>query len=93
MARYRLVAAFAQTNSGDLPPNLNHRPGSGPTEDEFENTRIIGTRQYEAASKLAVRPGVPVEDGLDSRMVYVDLAGFEVAPEFTGDGRGHRTGH
>ena len=36
------VAAFAQTNAGDMSPNLNRRPGSGPTEDEFENTRIIG---------------------------------------------------
>jgi neutral ceramidase len=87
-----LVAAFAQTNSGDMSPNLNQRPGSGPTEDEVENTRIIGTRQYAAAELLAGRPGAPVEGGLDSRMVYVDLAGFEVAPEFTGDGRGHRTG-
>ena len=87
-----LVAAFAQTNSGDMSPNLNHRPGSGPTEDEFENTRIIGTRQFEAAELLAVRPGEPVEGGLDCRVTYVDLAGFEVAPEFTGDGRAHRTG-
>jgi neutral ceramidase len=75
-----------------MSPNLNHRPGSGPTEDEFENTRIIGTRQYEAAERLAVRPGAPVDGGFDSRLRYVDLAGFDVAPEFTGDGRWHRTG-
>ena len=40
-----IVTAFAQTNSGDMSPNLNRRPGSGPTEDEFRNTRIIGRRQ------------------------------------------------
>ncbi|PQM44609.1 Neutral ceramidase [Mycobacterium talmoniae] len=58
------VAAFAQTNTGDMSPNLNRRPGSGPTEDEFENTRIIGTRQTVAAAKLAVDVGVDVVGGL-----------------------------
>lgn len=85
------VAAFAQTNAGDMSPNLNQRPGSGPTEDEFENARIIGTRQYVAAGKLA-REGNAVQGGLDCRTVYVDLSGFEVDAEFTRDDRPHRTG-
>ncbi|OBH15332.1 alkaline ceramidase [Mycolicibacter terrae] len=86
------VAAFAQTNAGDMSPNLNHRPGSGPTEDEFENTRIIGARQADAATDLTTGHGVEVTGGLDARATYVDLSDFEVAPEFTGDGRTHRTG-
>ena len=45
-----LVVAFAQTNAGDMSPNLNLAPGSGPTDDEFENTRLIGP--------AAVRGGV-----------------------------------
>lgn len=91
-----LVAAFAQTNAGDMSPNLNQRPGSGPTEDDTENTRIIGKRQYEAAGKLtaglARGPGQPLTDGLDTRTVYVDLSEFIVSSAFTGDGRAHRTG-
>jgi neutral ceramidase len=86
------VVAFAQTNAGDMSPNLGRRPGSGPTEDEFENTRIIGARQATAAAKLATEPGTDVTGGLDARVTYVDLSDFSVRPEFTGDGREHRTG-
>ena len=85
------VGAFAQTNAGDMSPNLGDAPGSGPTEDEFENTRIIGTRQYEAAAALAAEPGAPLGDGVDVRFTYVDLGDVLVGPEFTGDGREHRT--
>jgi neutral ceramidase len=86
------VAAFAQTNAGDMSPNLNRRPGSGPTEDEFENTRIIGQRQADAAVSLAAADGDELSGGVDARLTYVDLGDIEVGPEFTGDGRSHRTG-
>lgn len=86
------IGAFAQTNSGDMSPNLNHRPGSGPTEDEFDNTRIIGTRQVEAATELTYGHGIEVTGGLDALATYIDLADFPVRAEFTGDGRAHRTG-
>jgi neutral ceramidase len=85
------ISAFAQTNAGDMSPNLNHRPGSGPTDDQFENTRIIGERQYEAAI-AALKEAVGVFGPIDSRITYLDLAGCEVDAEFTGDGRPHRTG-
>ncbi|MEZ0367177.1 neutral/alkaline non-lysosomal ceramidase N-terminal domain-containing protein [Mycobacterium sp. pUA109] len=86
------VAAFAQTNAGDMSPNLHRRPGSGPTEDEFANTQIIGTRQTAAAAQLAADPGVDVVGGLDARATYIDLSDFAVDPRFSGDGRQHRTG-
>lgn len=85
------VSAFAQTNAGDMSPNLNNAPSSGPTEDEFENTRIIGRRQYDAAAALLAQPGTPLGDGVDHRMTYLDLGATEVTAEFTGDGRSHRT--
>lgn len=85
------IAAFAQTNTGDMSPNLNRGPGSGPTEDEFENTRIIGQRQADAAVTLATLAGTPVEGGVGARLTYVDLGDVTVQPEFTGDGRVHRT--
>ncbi|WP_100525598.1 neutral/alkaline non-lysosomal ceramidase N-terminal domain-containing protein [Mycobacteroides abscessus] len=84
------VAAFAQTNAGDMSPNLDI--GSGPTDDEFENTRIIGLRQSKAASELLTGGGHSVGDGLDSRLTYVDLGNVLVRPEFTPDGLEHRTG-
>jgi len=85
------IGAFAQTNAGDMSPNLNRGPGSGPTDDEFENTRLIGARQAHAAAALAAEAGQPVTGGLDVRMTYVDLADVEVSPEFTGDGKTHST--
>lgn len=79
------VASFAQSNAGDMSPNLNLAPSSGPTEDEFENTRIIGTRQYGAAK--AAEGNDPVSGGIDSRLVYVDMADVAVRGEFTPDGQ------
>jgi neutral ceramidase len=86
----RFVGAFAQTNAGDMSPNLNLHPGDGPTTDEFENTRIIGQRQYDAAAALAVG-GASVTGPIDSRVAHIDLAAVTVEPEFTGDGRRHST--
>lgn len=84
------IGAFAQTNAGDMSPNLNLHPGDGPTKDEFENTRIIGQRQYDAAAALATG-GSAVHGPVDSRVLYIDLADVEVRPEFCGDGRSHHT--
>jgi neutral ceramidase len=84
------IGAFAQTNAGDMSPNLNRRPGSGPTENEFDNTRIIGTRQYDAARAL-VGSGVELQGGLDTRLTYIDLRDFAVDAAYCPDGRPHRT--
>jgi neutral ceramidase len=81
------VAAFAQTNAGDMSPNLNHRAGSGPTEDEFENTRIIGERQYEAAAALSTQQAPAAAGGVDCRLAYLDLSDVSV----TAGGGQHRT--
>lgn len=82
------VTAFAQTNAGDMSPNLRLRPGHGPTADQFENARIIGDRQLAAATALT---GDETDGTLDHRLTHVDLACTLVAPQFTGDGRPHRT--
>jgi neutral ceramidase len=87
----RFIGAFAQTNAGDMSPNLGGRPGHGPTGDEFENTRLIGRRQFDAAAALAAQTGVTVTPPIDFRVVYVDLADISVSPSFTGDGQAHRT--
>jgi len=90
------IAAFAQTNPGDMTPNVDRRSvdgkqGVGPTQDEVENTRIIGRRQYDAAAAL-VAQGQPLGDAVDSRLTYVDLGNVEVGGEFTPDGQPRRTG-
>ncbi|MGY4098565.1 neutral/alkaline ceramidase [Nocardia sp. R16R-3T] len=84
------VAAFAQTNAGDLSPNLNLQPGSGPTENEFENTRIIGERQYDA-SKTASSGAQSISGPVDSMLCYIDLADTAVDGRFTPDGQPRHT--
>ncbi|WP_394825504.1 neutral/alkaline ceramidase [Pendulispora albinea] len=85
------VAAFAQTNPGDLSPNLALKPGTGPTDDPFVNTRIIGTRQYEGARAVFDHPSETIGGDIDYRLSYVDMSSLVVKPEFTGDGREHTT--
>lgn len=86
------VAAFANSNSGDISPNLNLRPGSGPTDDEFENARQIGTRQADAVRSQLASDGEAVGSGIDSRITDADMRGYQVRPEFSGTGRTERTG-
>ncbi|KAF0964890.1 neutral/alkaline ceramidase [Rhodococcus sp. T7] len=87
----QFVAAFPQTNTGDMSPNLDLRPGRGPTDDEFENTRIIGQRQVEAARTAWASASENLTGGVDSRIMYLDMANQEVGGEFTPDGRTYRT--
>ncbi|MEB3372162.1 neutral/alkaline ceramidase [Saccharopolyspora mangrovi] len=85
------VACFAQTNAADMSPNLNLEPGSGPTEDEFDNTRIIGQRQFAAAKRAFDSAGTPMRGPVESLLCYVDLSEVTVDGRFTPDGRTHRT--
>ncbi|MBJ8344727.1 neutral/alkaline non-lysosomal ceramidase N-terminal domain-containing protein [Antrihabitans sp. YC2-6] len=86
------VAAFAQSNPGDISPNLDLQPGDGPTGDEFENTRIIGDRQFQAAFAQTSSGATGIGGGVDVRWRYVDMSNVAVRAEFTGDGQVHRTG-
>ncbi|WP_280419451.1 neutral/alkaline ceramidase [Nocardia carnea] len=84
------VAAFAQTNAGDMSPNLNLQPGSGPTGNEFDNTRIIGERQY-SASRAALAAARPLAGPVGSVFCYIDLADIAVDGRFTPDGVARHT--
>ncbi|WP_281249995.1 neutral/alkaline non-lysosomal ceramidase N-terminal domain-containing protein [Rhodococcoides yunnanense] len=85
------VAAFSQSTPGDVTPNLDKQPGTGPTADEFENTRIIGLRQFDTARAQTETPGTTLDAGMDVRWLYADFFGYTVRPEFTGDGLTHTT--
>ncbi len=85
------VAAFCQSTPGDVTPNLDSEPGTGPTSDEFENTRIIGLRQFETARAQTESTARSLDSGIDVRYIYVDFSAVTVRPEFTGDGRTHTT--
>lgn len=83
------VAAFAQSNAGDMTPNLN-LDGTGPTANEFDNTRIIGERQLQKA--LAIYNGAlePLSGPVDYRQRFVDFSRVNVAANFA-DGTARST--
>ncbi|MDJ0392531.1 neutral/alkaline non-lysosomal ceramidase N-terminal domain-containing protein [Rhodococcus sp. G-MC3] len=85
------VAAFCQSTPGDVTPNLDRQPGTGPTTDEFENTRIIGLRQFDTAHAQTESDGTSLDAGIGARSIYVDFSSYTVRAEFTGDGRTHTT--
>ncbi|GLZ31729.1 neutral ceramidase [Lentzea sp. NBRC 105346] len=81
------VATFPNTNAGDMSPNLNLKPGSGPTEDEVENTRIIGERQNGKAHEIYNGPQTNLTGGVDYRMRFVDMSTVNVDGRYTPDGK------
>jgi neutral ceramidase len=79
------VAAFAQSNAGDVTPNLN-LDNTGPGEDDFDSTKIIGERQADVALTLFENASELLKGDLDSRQIYIDMSQYEVRGEFTGAG-------
>lgn len=83
------IAAFANSNAGDISPNLNLRPGSGPTEDQWQNAKIIGQRQAEAA--INTQTTMSVQGPIDYRQTYVDMSRQQIQAKYTVDGNPHTT--
>ncbi|WP_308290589.1 neutral/alkaline ceramidase [Streptomyces marispadix] len=83
------VSAFAQTNAGDMSPNLDLKPPTTPAD--FDSTRKCGLRQYESAAAQLDRRGTKMSGGVDSRLVYIDLSDVTVEAKYTGDGKQHKT--
>lgn len=79
------VAAFAQTNAGDVTPNLN-LDNTGPGKDDFDSTKIIGQRQVDVALELFENASEMLKGDLDSRQIYIDMSQYEVKDAFTGAG-------
>ncbi|QSQ20706.1 neutral/alkaline ceramidase [Pyxidicoccus parkwayensis] len=85
----RFVAAFANSNEGDVTPNiLGGTDGGG--VDDFEDTEISASRQYEFAARLWATANAPLTGGVDYRHTYVKLDSVDVAPAFA-DGTPRRT--
>jgi neutral ceramidase len=83
--RPEFVAAFAQSNAGDVTPNLKLN-NAGPGKTDVESTRIIGTRQARAAEVLFTQDHEPLSGPVEFRHEFVDFSRLEVAAEFTGAG-------
>ena len=89
--RGAFVAAFAQTAAGDMSPNLRGGGAQGPTDDEFENTRIIGKLQADKAQQLFDSATEQLSGPIDARGRYVDFSSVEVSGAYTPDRQPHRT--
>jgi neutral ceramidase len=79
----RFVAAFAQSNCGDVTPNLNLN-NTGPGDNEFETTRIIAERQVAVAQQLFDSATERLTGPVDYRQCFVDMRYRPVAEKFTG---------
>ncbi|MEU6565068.1 neutral/alkaline ceramidase [Nocardia nova] len=87
------VAAFAQTNAGDMTPNLGLTPWhpSGPTEDNRLNCALIGERQYQAG-RAAFDGARPMSGGgVDAALRYLNMADIAIDGSYTPDGKPART--
>ncbi|CAA0123544.1 Neutral ceramidase [Halioglobus japonicus] len=82
------VAAFAQSDPGDVTPNTN-LDNTGPGATDVETTRIMGERQLLLARQLFQDADEELVGPVDSRRIYVDLSDYRVEPRFTGDGEQH----
>jgi neutral ceramidase len=80
------VAAFAQSNAGDVTPNLNLN-NTGPGKTDVESAQIIGARQARAAQRLYDQARDTLHGPVEVRHQFVDFSQLAVADEFTGAGR------
>jgi len=83
-----LVAAFAQSNCGDISPNLNLN-NTGPGADAFETTRIIAERQLDVAKTLFDGATETLSGPIEIRHTFLNLANYAVGADFTGAGEQH----
>jgi neutral ceramidase len=79
------VAAFAQSNAGDVTPNLNLN-NTGPGKTDTESTRIIGARQARTAETLLDQAAEPLHGPVTACQRFVDFSHLLVTNEFTGAG-------
>lgn len=85
-AENTFVAAFAQTNSGDVSPNILWGYPNG--VDDFGHMVTIGERQYIKAEELYSTASEALEAGVDYRHQYVDFSTESIEPDFMPVGMG-----
>ena len=91
------VAAFANSNAGDMSPNLNmptmrdHKTNAtGPGSNEEESCDIIGQRQYDKALRLYTTATTKLTGPVKAVSRYTDYSKVTVDGKFT-DGTPHTT--
>jgi neutral ceramidase len=77
------VAAFAQSNEGDVSPNV-YGPPDGRGGNEFQATMRSGAAQYNKAKSLYESASQPLVGAVDYRHTYVTMDAVPVAASFGG---------
>ncbi|RJP39852.1 MAG: alkaline ceramidase [Desulfobacteraceae bacterium] len=80
------VAAFAQTNSGDVSPNIYWGYPNG--TDDYSHMLTIGERQYQKAITLYDGATTALSGGVDFRYQYVDFSNEIITSAFMPSGMG-----
>lgn len=83
------VAAFAQTNAGDVSPNIFWGYPDG--VHDGAHMRLLGARQYAKAAELFDQASVPLSPGVDFRHQYVDFSMETIDAAFMPEGMGAGT--
>lgn len=82
MADKTFVAAFAQSDCGDVSPNI-HGGELGYGDNDFESTKFAGEQQYLKGLELSNSANTIVSGNIDYRHKYIDFSNISVAPEYT----------
>ena len=77
------VAAFPQTNAGDMTPNV-FLDGTGPGSTPEESARIIGKRQYQLGSQLFAEASRELEGEIHWQHEYINFSKQTVPEHLTG---------
>ncbi|WP_132993598.1 neutral/alkaline non-lysosomal ceramidase N-terminal domain-containing protein [Gordonia zhaorongruii] len=88
-----VVSAHAQTNAGDMTPNLWLRkmhPG-GPTSDNRANRVLIGRRQDDAGRRALAGARPMTGSGVRTATRYLNLGDMRIAGDYTPNGKSTRT--
>lgn len=77
------VAAFAQSNEGDVSPNIGEEPDDQFVFD-FKRTKLAALKQYEKAKELYNTAEEKVVGEIDYRQAYIDLSNIKLEKSTNG---------
>lgn len=83
LASKTFVAAFAQSNEGDVTPNIYGGTNGGGAND-IESTELSGGKQYNMAKSLYDNATTLLTGAVDYRHTYVKMDAVQVAPQYAG---------
>ncbi|WP_224364091.1 neutral/alkaline ceramidase [Hyalangium versicolor] len=83
LASKTFVAAFAQSNEGDVTPNIYGGTNGGGAND-IESTELSGSKQYTLAKSLYDGASTLLTGAVDYRHTHVKMDAVQVAPQYGG---------